>query len=185
LEYYHVCDFDQQGKQRIPGFLKLKRFISPFVVACMAGEDTFIATVLASRYADERIMCINPEMGSIYQKMACEGIFEYVRCMEFCHYTPRYESIFLFGNKEDCKNFIRDFQKGKGIYKVTCDNVTSKYDMNLFTQAHDLMKNIYLKHEGNFNKIIELARKYWRGESPDNTVFEYLYDKPITLQGIS
>ena len=179
--FYHVSDSNLVGKVRTPNYLNLKRFISPFVTACYAGEDVFIATVIAARYSDERVSGMIPSAGSIHQKMACEGVFEYVRCLEYSNHTPRYNAVYLFKTKADCIDFINKYQNNKHIYKVIIDSEPVRYDMNLFNIANNLISVIYNKNDNNYQKVIELARAYWKGQSSANPVYEYLCDKSIIL----
>ena len=64
--FFHVSDRGITGSSRTLGFLNIKRFISPFVQSCYAGEDAFIGSVIGARYADERIQLFKPELSSIY-----------------------------------------------------------------------------------------------------------------------
>jgi len=183
MSFYHVADQNLlPGSMRIPGYLEAKRFISPFVLSCYSGEDIFISTVLASRYSDERLAAIIKQTSDISLKMACEGLFEYVRCTKYFQKLARYNAIYLFATQYDSEQFIAEYQQGKSVYQVNVDaNDVEKHDMNLFTSANEILKNVYRKEDHNFDKALDLANKYWSDGESNNPICEYLYSKKIAL----
>jgi hypothetical protein len=183
MKFFHVSDKGIIGSSRTAGFLNTKRFISPFVLSCIAGEDAFIGSVLGARYADERLQAIRPELGSICNKMATEGIFECIRCVQFSTKTPRYESNYMFACVKDAGKFIEEFQQGKTIYEVEMDDTAvERYDMNLFTAANKAVTKIYDKENKRFDQAKAFAIQYWQGASSEAPVFEYLTKEPIILR---
>ena len=180
--FYHVSDKGIVGSSRTAGFLNTKRLISPFVLSCCASEDAFIGTVMGARYADERLQAIKSTVGSLHNKMATEGIFDYVRSARFSAKTPRYEANFLFANIKDAKMFIEEFQKEKTIYEVELDEkMVERYDMNLFTMASKVVTNIHDKENKHFDQAKNLAVQYWQGLTSEAPIYEYLTKESIYL----
>ena len=165
--------------------LDLKRFISPFVLAARAGEDVFIATQCAARYSDERTKAIAGD--GVSQKMATEGIFEFVRCEKFSTMCPRYNSLYLFDGIDCCRAFATEFRKGvrSFIYTVEVqDSEIRKHDMNLYTQADSLIVNSYKKSEKKFEQAIKLAESYWAGKIAENSIIECLLGRNALVTSI-
>jgi len=104
-----------------------------------------------------------------------EFIFEAQRLIEHQDKPSRADSFFLFDSNESCESY-KALQKGVGVTcKVELDetSVCFKADMSLIRS----IQNNYT-----YKQVVQAAGKYWKGETSDQPVFEYLFQGTCTLK---
>jgi len=98
-----------------------------------------------------------------------EYLFEYVRKSYYPQRPSRFKSIFAFDNFEEAKNFRNGYNNSIGnIWEVEANNFF-KADMNLLRLGNSLL-------EADYN-----ANLYWKGETIENPVWEYLLVPPVKV----
>ncbi|MBI9055102.1 MAG: hypothetical protein JEY96_14870 [Bacteroidales bacterium] len=125
------------------------------------------------------------ELAEIIQGIAKIGIeffdegfylweYLYERMRNHKIFPCRYDSLFLFDNKDDCKFYMQNHKGGGMICEVELINTKKifKADMNLLDS---------IQNYNTYSEAKKIINKYWNGAKSNNPIFEYLFQGDCKL----
>jgi hypothetical protein len=98
-----------------------------------------------------------------------EYFFEKVRLNEFSHLPKRFSSTFFFDNTDNCNYYRNNHLNGIGKIK----GIELIETRNLFQGDMKILDDVEISISR--DELIEMVRKYWRGEQTDNPIIEIIF----------
>lgn len=179
---YHMSETLKLNDEMKPDFQRNRRLVEPFVQALEQSKDCFYAMVLNGKYLYAVLCKEKLREWSDYAKWATEGAFEFIRKTEFPDSYGRMTSNYFYDTLLESK---RLFEEGWGceseevqhsvhLFEIdVADTAPECRDMNLFTEAYDVMAETQ-----NIEQVLSCARRYFAGEQTAEPVWEIISDKP-------
>lgn len=175
--YYHVSSCGYEGKVLRIGNKPLQKYIDYIL---QQNVDSFECAL--DTYNQLCANSINKITGRRAEKWLCERIFESIRIKQFPSLPSRLQSVYLCESYEEATLFNKKMRNGTAkIYKVEIASAATSFDMDLFTEAEEML---YQKLDTfTYNKAKELATEYWRRNTIQFTKkVEFLYFGEVVLQ---
>lgn len=179
---YHMSETLKLDDEMKPDYQGNRRLVEPFVQGLEQSRDCFCGMVLNAKYLYAVLCKERLREWSDYAKWATEGAFEFIRKTEFPDSYGRMTSNYFYDSLLMSK---RLFEEGWGceseevrhsvhLFEVdVADAVPQCRDMNLFTEAYDVMAETQ-----NIEQVLSCARRYFAGEQTAEPVWEIISDKP-------
>ena len=169
MEYvYHVTNAGIPiGTNLQPDYQANKPKISVFFRALCQGTGVFCASLAAAQYTDAML---NISKGSPNaSKWATEGLFDFVRVLNYHDKPPRFNCIYAFRGIEEAEQFITEnrISAESGIYKCSISGCNMfESDMSIFTDVNlrinESQINPYKTLQTQLSEIIEIVKTYWQ-----------------------
>ncbi len=178
---YHYSITYQGDSSLQKDYRKNYLLAEPYIRALENGNGVFSAMLLLSMYKD-RFMRSEKTGKFEYAKDATEAVFEYIRMTEFPTQVSRVGCIYGVENLEEAQRLAKEdwgsdpeeYEKLK-ILEVKLDpQKTVVLDQGFYNQAYDCMLDYH--DEKDLQKIMELARRYFRKERSSEFIPEILSD---------
>lgn len=183
MKLYHMSDTLKLNEEMTLDYKKQEELTIPFVEALEVNKDCFIGMILNAKYLRAALGKFGfKDMATNYTKWACEGAFEYIRKTEFPTCYSRLKCNYFYDNLDDIKRLFEidwgsesEEERNKiRLYEIESeDEDPQKRDMLLFDEAFDVL----YESVDNVEFIFDCARKYFKGQSTENPVWEILSDK--------
>ena len=164
--YHYSVDSYQSGELLYNDYKKLYRFAEPFLLALQKSEECFWSTYFSAMAYSRELCALGLRKRENYLKDAVEGIFEYVRQIEFCgDSVSRIGCVYYCETKEEAIAYLQDDCIKSGefteaqvkLLEVDVDNDSVyRYDQAFYNQAECIMET-----ERDLEKVKDLARKYF------------------------
>lgn len=154
------------------------QFLS-FLIDVVNDYDAFYQT-----YNSEFMkMCSKKKKWTI-EKMASEAIFEFVRRKHYLSSPSRLLYAYFTDSIEKAKKFNEKEREKEGDYFVfdADEDIVYYYDMDMFDSAVKILEKQGVTQQS-FERIKEVARKYWLTSKEGNT--EILYKGTPILKNIA
>lgn len=176
MKLYHVSKINKG--QKIIDMCKNKKNDVKYVLFLM--DEIYNYDRFYKAYRSEQMNTISNEKGWTREKIAAEAIFENIRRSEYTESPSRLLYAYFTDSLEKAKTFNKDQRNNEGDY-FSFDADEDKvyyYNMDVFTEAADSLKNGFSKQSFDFVK--KKAKEYWTTSKSGNV--EILYKgKPILL----
>lgn len=184
---YHVTNTGIPiGTTLLPDFLRNKGKVSVFFRALCQGPDVFCAALASAQYTDA--MLDIPKGSPSAGKWATEGLFDFIRSIEYPNRPPRFNCIYVFNEIEQADQFIKEHRKNidSGIYKCSIGScVKFETDMNIFTDVTsriaEAQVNINNSLQKQLKEISKMVKTYWQPPKIINIPEILLMGGPVTI----
>lgn len=182
MKVYHMSDTLKLGDALTPDHKNTTALALPFVQALEQSVDCYYAMVLNGKYLRAVLGKFRLWEWSDYIKWSVEGAFEFIRKTEFPHICSRIRSNYYYDNLPNCKVlFYDDWGRASEeernsihLYEIDLeDDAPIRLDMRIYDEAYTAME----EHD-DIHTVLDCARRYFRGESTTNPVWELISDKP-------
>ena len=191
MKVYHMSDTLRLGGELSVNYKKYWELTEPFVQALERSEDCFYGVYFAAKFMRESLDRFGmADMQTDYVKWAAEAVFEYVRRQEFPGRCCRLKCNYFFDDIASCRELFEiDWGKASEeerlkirLFEIELSAETAdRLDMRLFDEAYD-----DLWETDDITRIVDLARRYFAGESTGHPVWEIASDrKAVAVRDVS
>ncbi len=178
---YHYSITYQGDPSLQNDYHKRSLLAEPYIRALENGSSVFSAMLLMAMYHNRYLRSEKREWFE-YAKDATEAAFEYIRKTEFPGKISRINCIYAAEKleeirrqaKEDWGTDPENYEKLQILELELDPQRTVMYDQCFFNQAYDCMQDYH--GEQDLQKVMDLARSYYREERSGSFIAELLSD---------